>query len=423
MSRRKPQYLRARRRGTIYVVTLSFGLLLSVIALGAISAARSYNRGQDRLNDAMEARGYALSATEVARRLITNDSNWRNDYSNGSWISSQAIGSGTMSVQVVNPNGALNNADNDPVVVTGTGVKGTARQMLSVTLVANTTPISCLGVGVYCGGGGTFNAATVGGTSTIGAGGTLTLTNTAFNGNPFEAPAIVPAGCTGMGAQTILSTGRTLPSGSALSYYTSHGTAISYASLPSGGTIQQCVLSPSSNPFGSQTNPQGIYVIDCAGQNIKIQNARIVGTLVLLNTGSTSIIQGSVNMAPAVANFPTLLISGPMQFAYTSAALNESTAGNLNPPGTPYNGVANTTATDTYPSVIQGLVYVSGNAAFSSVGSATMRGGLVVAGTLNVQGTFNMTYDPTWYQKPPPGFFVTPPPMVVSPGTWVRVVN
>jgi hypothetical protein len=408
--------------GSIYVVALSFGLLLAVIGLGAIAAARSYDRAQDRMNDAADARNYAFSAVEVARRQIATDPNWRTDNSNGTWFSSQPIGSGTMSVQVVNPNGPLNNADNDPVIITALGFKGTARQMLTVTLTANTAPLTCLGVGLYCGGGGSFSNATVGGTSTMSSGGTLTLTSSTFNANRFEALAIVPVGCTGMGPQTILSTGRTLPSSTALSYYTSHGTAISYASLPNGGTLQQCLLSPNSNPFGSQPDPQGIYVIDCGGQNITIQNVRVVGTLVLLNTSNSSIIQGSVNMAPVVNGFPALLVNGSIQIGFTSAPLAETTAGNLNPPGTPYNGVSNTTASDSYPSIIQGLVYVSGNVSLTSGASATFKGNLITAGTLSVQGTLNMTYDPS-NQTPPPGFFTTPPPMVVSPGTWARVVN
>jgi len=419
----RPRHPRRTPHGSIYVVALSFGLLLAVIGLGTIAAARSYNRAQDRMNDAADARNYAFSAVEVARRQIASDPNWRTDYSNGTWFSSQPIGSGTMSVQVVNPNGPLNNADNDPVIITALGFKGTARQMLTVTLTANTIPLTCLGVGLYCGGGGTFSSATVAGTSTISSGGTLTLTNSTFNANRFEAVAIVPVGCTGMGPQTILSTGRTLPSSGSLAYYTSHGTPISYASLPSGGCLQQCVLSPNSNPFGPQPDPQGIYVIDCGGQNINVQNVRIVGTLVLLNTGNSSIIQGSVNMAPVVTGFPALLVNGSIQFGFTSAPLTESTAGNLNPPGTPYNGISNTTTTDSYPSLIQGLVYVSGNPSFTASASATIKGNLITAGILSVQGTLNITYDPTSNQSPPPGFFTTPPPMLVSPGTWARVVN
>jgi hypothetical protein len=411
------------RTGTIYVVALSFGLLLTVIGLGAITAARSYTRAQDLLNDAQEARNYALSATEVARRLIAADANWRTDYTNGAWLSNQPIGSGSFTVGVTNPNGALNNADTDPVVITGTGAKGTASQMVAVTLVPNPTPLTCLGVGLYSGGGGAFGSAVVQGVSTIGSGGTLSLTSTSFNGNPFEAPAIVPVNCTGMGTQSILATSRTLPNANALNYYTTHGTPITYASLGGGGKLEKCLLSPSSNPYGAQTNSQGIYVIDCGGQNLIVQNIRVVGTLVLLNTGGSSIVQGSVNMAPAIANYPALLVSGPIQLNCTNAVLAESTAGNLNPSGTPYGGTSNSTSTDSYPSTIQGLVYATGNVSISSSAYVTIRGNLIVGGALAVHGTLNLTYDSTCYRNPPPGFFYLPPPMVVSSGTWARVVN
>jgi hypothetical protein len=306
--------------------------------------------------------------------------------------------------------------------VTGIGVKGSARQLLSVTLVPNPTPLTCLGVGIYCGGSGSFSSATVQGISTISSASTLTLTSTSFNGNPFEALLIVPLSCTGMGTQSSLSSGRTLPSASALNYYAAHGTAISYGSLPSGGTLQQCLLSPSSNPFGA-TNPMGIYVIDCGGQNIKVQNMRLVGTLVLLNTGSSSAIQNSVNMAPSVANYPTLLVSGSIQLNYTNALLSESSAGNLNPASTPYNGTSNSTATDSYPSAIQGLVYASGSVSIKNSSNVTIHGILIAGGSLSVQGTLNLNYDSTCYKNPPPGFFYLPPPMIVSPGTWARVVN
>jgi Tfp pilus assembly protein PilX len=310
----------SRQRGTIYVVTLGVALLITIISVGALAAARSMARGRERSHDAADARNYALSATEVGRRLIAADSNWRNDYANGTWINNQPLGAGSFSLQVVDPNGALNNADNDPVVLTGVGAKGPAKQMISVTLVANTTPLSCLAVGLDAGGTGNFNSATVLGVSTFSVGSTMTCTNTSFNGNKLEALAIIATGCTGMGAQSILSATRALPSSSAFNYYKSHGTAISLSSV--GGTLEQCVLSPASNPFGGQTNALGIYVIDCGGQDLRIRNMRLFGTLVLLNAGSSSSIEDSVNMAPAIANFPTLLVNGSEQLAYTKNALS-----------------------------------------------------------------------------------------------------
>jgi hypothetical protein len=410
-----------RRRGTIYVVVLGIGLLVTVISLGALAAVRSFARAGDRTNDMLEARNYALSATEVGRRLIAADPNWRTDYSNGAWITNQPLASGSFSLNVVNPNGPLNNVDDDPVNLTGIGIKGLATQMLTVRLVANPTPLSCLGVGLDSAGAAAFSSATIQGVSNISSGGTLTATGAKFNGNNLEALAIVPVGCTGLGSQTILATARTFPSATALSYYTSHGTAIAFASLGGSNALQNLLLSPANNPYG-QPDPQGIYVIDCANQAIHVKNMRLVGTLVLLNVASGSTVEQSINMAPAVANFPTLLVNGSIQFVQTNVPLSESSlAVNFNPPGTPYSGVSNSTMTDTYPSQISGLTYVSGN--LTCNGNPVLRGDLVVGGTLSVQSTLSVTYDPTWYQKPPPGFYIQPPPMIVSPGTWAQAIN
>jgi hypothetical protein len=410
-----------KRRGTIYVVALGVGLLVAVISLGALSAVRSFSRAWDRNNDMFEARTYALSATEVGRRLIAADPNWRTDYTNGAWVTNQPLGSGLFSLKVLNPNGALSNVDDDPVNLTGIGVKGLATQMITVTLIANTTPLSCLGVGLDAAGATSFNSATVQGTSTISCAATITATGTAFNGNNLEALAIVPVSCTGLGTQTILSAARAVPAATAFSYYTSHGTAIPFASLSGGGTLQNVLLSPANNPFG-QPDPQGIYVIDCANQAIHVKNMRLFGTLVLLNVPSGSTVEQSINMAPAVANYPTLMVNGAIQFVQTNAPLSESNLGvNFNPSGTPYGGVSNSTTTDTYPSQILGLTYVSGN--LSCNGNAVLRGNLVVGGTLTVQSTLSTSYDPTWYRKPPPGFYVQPPPMIVSPGTWAQATN
>jgi len=409
-----------RRHGTIYVTVLGMSLLVAVIAIGAIAAVRSNARSRDRASDADEARYYALSATEMARLWISQDSNWRNDYQNGTWINSQPIGSGTLSVNVVNPNGALNNSDLDPVNITATGTKGIASQMMSVTLTPNPTPLSCLGVAVDCAGSTSISNGTVRGLGTFSSGGTLSASSTSFDGNNLEGLLVVPVSCTGVGTVSSLSAARTVPSATVFNYYTQHGTSISFNSIPSG-TIENVVLSPGSNPYGSSADPNGIYIIDCGNQSITVRNCRIVGTLVLLNTTTSAKVDQSVNFAPSISNYPTLLVQGPMQFTFGSTALSESSVGNMNPPGTPYAGVSNTTATDTYPSQIAGLVYISGNTTINT--AATFNGCLVVGGTLNVTQSINVTLDLTFYKNPPPGFIVTPPPMVITSGTWNQVVN
>jgi hypothetical protein len=207
-------------------------------------------------------------------------------------------------------------------------------------------------------------------------------------------------------------------------YYVANGTPIDYATLDSGiggsRAITKRLLSPTVNPYGlGETNPEGIYVIDCQGGRIRISSCRIVGTLVLLNVGANSEFFIDLNIAPAVANYPSLMIQGDIEFFYEGAAVvSEDVAGiSYNPPGTPYEGQEDTDITDTYPTVIKGLVYVSNNVI--SFESPTFDGVLVVGNTMTIQQSLDLQYQSTYLTQPPPGFRVGSV-MQVVPGSWRR---
>jgi len=122
------------------------------------------------------------------------------------------------------------------------------------------------------------------------------------------------------------------------------------------------VLSPLSNPFGANLNGEGVYVIDCLGQQVVIAESRIVATIVLVNPASGSGVQNAVNWEPAVANYPALLVDGSMRFEFDNTPLSEAAVKtNFNPAGTPYLGSEDSDKKDEYPSLIKGLVYVSGD--------------------------------------------------------------
>jgi hypothetical protein len=186
------------------------------------------------------------------------------------------------------------------------------------------------------------------------------------------------------------------------------------------------VLSPATNPFGSQTNSNGLYVIDCAGSNIIISNVRIVGTLLLLNPGSGSAVQGNLNWWPAVANYPCLLVSGSIALNYSSGTLSDSSANSanfnpVNPNAVPYpwpSGVTDNTFTTTYPSEIHGLVYVSGNVTTSN---SPVLNVLTVGGAFVGQGMLTLNYDPIFYNNPPPGFYTTQ--MIPVSGSWTQMTQ
>ena len=142
--------------------------------------------------------------------------------------------------------------------------------------------------------------------------------------------------------------------------------------------IDRQLISPSVNPYGA-VNSKGIYVLNCSDKDIVIGQSRIVGTLVFINPGSNTAIQDTVVWEAAIDNFPALLTDDKLTIKITGGGVSEASVGrNLNPPGTPYpfiGGVANATATDTYPSKITGLIYSADDLDFSGGAEHYRRGG------------------------------------------------
>jgi hypothetical protein len=200
-------------------------------------------------------------------------------------------------------------------------------------------------------------------------------------------------------------------------------------SLPSSAYVMDRVLlSPTSNPYGA-TNASGIYIVNCNNQTVTIGSCRIVGTLVLLGAGSGTTIQGPITWEPAVAGYPALLSDSSISISFSgSAALGEVTYGiNFNPSQTPYpfvGGSANATASDAFPSIINGLIYCGGNLLLPTGTSPAFNGSIVTAGNLALSPTaVNLTYGNGSYVNAPPGFAASQPALYFVPGTCMRVTH
>ena len=172
-------------------------------------------------------------------------------------------------------------------------------------------------------------------------------------------------------------------------------------------TIFQKVLSPNSNPFGAQTNPRGIYVIDLAGAKIFIKNSRIVGTLVLIEPNGASEVGngGPLTWDPAVAGFPALMVKD------ADVTINPSTAGlveyanitNFNPTGTPYEGLGeDSDENDTYASEIKGLIYCNKKIKFFL--DPVITGAVLANDNIEINDDLDLTHNPIYFFSPPPGF-------------------
>lgn len=411
------------RRGTAYVVAVGIGLMVAAISLGGIAVARSRSESNKLRRSEIQARVVAKSAIELARAMIASDSSWRTNRSNGTWVSGQSLLDADFEISVTNPSGALNRAELDSVVVLGDATVGSARQRLSVQLDAKTVPLNCLAIPLTVGGAITATSSTINPSgATIATNVSVTSVLATIRPNVEACISIIGTGFYGTTSSGVAA--RILPDSNVFGAYTAKGTAIPVSSLPIVSlkpTIQRVVLSPASNPFGA-TDPNGIYVIDCQGQSLVITNCRIAGTLVLLNPGAATAVTGSVRWVPAVTNYPCLLVNGSIALQMSGTSLSESTLStNFNPPGTPYiypSGTTDTDTSDSYPSSINGLVYVSGNVTTSNAPTVSV---LVIKGTLSVGGTLTLSYDSTPYNSPPPGFYTVT--MTPSQGSWKRIVD
>ncbi|MBL9001335.1 MAG: hypothetical protein JNK25_09390 [Phycisphaerae bacterium] len=410
------------RRGGAYLAALGLGMLVVATGVGALATARVRSRTANLTLATAAARENARSAVELGRAIISRNSNWRTARANGEWITGQQFGVGTITLSVQNPNGALNRSELDPVVLTGTGDVGLARQSLSAQLEAVRTPLSCLTVPMSSGGLVTLNYSNVNPTGgPITSNGGITSVLATLNGDAEAVGSILGTGFRGKTTTGVAP--RVLPSSSVAAPYIADGTAIPISSLPATSGVRylrQTLLSPRTNPFGPP-NAAGIYIIDCASQKLIIDNCRIVGTLVILNPAAGSEVRNGVHWTPAISNYPCLIVMGGFGLALSATTVSESSIGvNLNPPGAPYpypSGSSNTTTTDTYPTIIDGLVYIAGTANLSG----TVRVDLLIAGgAINAGGTVHLTYDDTYAKSPPPGFYTVM--MRLASGSWRRVV-
>ncbi len=412
-----------RRRGSIYPAVLAYASLVTIIGLSALLALRLPRRASEGEIDFNQARLHARSAIELGMWVIENDAAWRTTFPNGMWVENRSIGTGTYTLEGVDPNDDdLADSNLHPLVLTGTGVEGAARHKTQVRLEPEIQPLGCIGVSLHAGANLAFDSTILRSDQTISANGRVDAINSSIVANVEAVTSINGTGYTGTTSTGIEP--RSMPTSAVFDYYLARGTPIAVFDIPisaSRAQMANVLLSPTSNPYGAETNPTGIYVIDCQGLDIEIRFCRIVGTLVLLNPGPGSIVKQSVNWEPAVKNYPTLLVRGALTISLDSADLSEAVTGvNFNPPGTPDEGDEDADLDDTYRSRIKGLVYLTGD--LTALVFNTFEGVVVVGGTLNATGTLELTYKSTYFDNPPPGFFEVSDMRVVA-GSWKQVVD
>jgi len=414
-------------------MALGTAMLLAVIGLSVVAESRLGLRSSVGDADAREAGILAFSATEygmaqLAAQTIADVPTWRDTIVSGQMQPGVSLGRGTMQWMLEDPDGDLSDDDSDPLTLYGIGIVNESRRVYRVQLEPEGAPLDCLASAVHAGGQFLVNNAS---DSIVASGAPVTSNGNAASSGTIDGDLETAGSFNNQGTITGTVTEGAQPkqmpdSQYVFEFYVKNGTRIEVTDLdtcPSGHPcIRNAVLSPRSNPFGTDLNRRGIYVIDCMGNNLEIQNARIVGTLVLMNAGVNSVIQNSNRWEPAVPNYPVLMVDGGVgELSVSNAPLDEAALSvNFNPSGTPYNGIEDADTIDTYPSEILGLVYVNGTITIRDVAAASTiiaRGSIATGGS--VAGTATINYKATSYRNPPPGFRAGGHVVPVA-GTWDR---
>jgi hypothetical protein len=405
----------------VYVAVLGVALIISLIAMASLHLARVETDVLSGAEQMAQAELLSQSAVELALARMNADPNWRSNNGSGGMEPSSgwtSLGAGGMRFGYDDGDGNLDDDNRDAVTVRGIGRVGEATQVTTVKAEPANTAVGCLAVSVHAGGDVTVSGVTVTVDRTLSS-------NSNINGGGFvegDAWAVGSIAPTVIGGTaTPNASGRGLPNEEELwAYYLANGTAIDIASIPSQ-TIDKVVLSAASNPYGAE-NPQGIYIIDTEGQTLHIHDSRIVATLVIISPDYPTEIESLINWTAPATNFPALLVDGDLKMEWSggSSLVESAAVVNFNPVGTPYESVEDADQTDSYPGLITGLVYCSGNLTVTS--PCVMQGALVAAGTASVSSALTVAYNGSPAAYPPPGF-ASSAVMRVIPRTWKRVAQ
>ncbi len=396
------------RHGAVYLAVLMSSLIVASLAMSAVTAAHYFARDLNDEGDFRQSQIAADAALEWAIADINATANWRTVRSNNIDTAAITMGSATMRYRLIDSDGNLADDPLDACDVLVTASVHKATCAWRATLEPAGAILNCLNYALiaqqdvepqafamWCSDGllGTGDKITVNGAAS--------LTADCFHGGSVTGNVY--------GTLTPLTGSLEIPNPSLLDQYSQNAVTISASQLPiSLGTlkIDTQLLSKNANTISGTLSSSGIYVIDCENNPIVISNSRLVCTLVLKNVGSNSKVEQSVSWEAAQANYPALLVGGDFDFSMSKSGLNESTVGvNLNPVGTPYRGVEDSSATTIYPSQIRGLIYVSGRINFNNVLSENDVYGVLIGGEkVRGAGDLFLNYRNLFALNPPPGF-------------------
>lgn len=420
---RRDWAVRGQRRGSIYLLTLGLGSILTIIGVGVIATSRAGMRSVSQAEDWAEAQSLTYSAVEHAIVEINSHSNWRNDF-NGT-TTQCSLGRGSFTWRLVDEgDGSMTDDPHDACTAYVTGTVGRATYSMKVHLAMAPGPLPALKMALATGGNTTvtnYDSATFTG-GPLGCNKTVTINYNATVTGIVQAKylSIISPGALN-GSSVVPSPAMTMPDSTVFSQYRGRATTLNYNWFWYG-SMDDVNLSPSSNPQGAP-NADGVYYINTGNRDLYIDHCNIQGTLVIDCGTATVTLGAGTKINSYRTNYPALIVKGDLKMTF-------STGGSPRPWGTHRRGGGfrdnghhwgwfNFLQYWTEPGEIVGLVHVKGNLAMQS--SSGVEGCVICEGDVWLQGTHEFANDPVLWQTPPVGYTTGPPRP--CPDFWGRVVQ
>lgn len=422
-----------RRQAFLYVAVLFTTLIVMVSVTAALTISTSNLRGETDRSSRGQALRFAESEIHRQASMMRTSSLWRSTATNNvfsAWhpITANGIdvtGSSLVRHRFYDSDGLLADDLTDSVELTVHAKVGRSEAAITVQLESDPAPLNLLRYSVTAADDMRFES-----------GGALSCERPVqvFDDCKTDTWGILTTpqlACSGDLQMTLrgdlVGSSVTLPGYDVVAKYIALGTELPLGSIPQSDgdlVIQDQLLSPTANPFGV-TDPAGIYWLDAGGRDVIISDCRFDATLSIQNAGQVEI-RGGI-----VWNYPTnpdviLATNAPIRFTGVEATLDEAVRGrNFNPASSPYRqSLSNNTATDLYPTELQGVVYSSDDFRLDPLISNTSLHvtGAIVAKDVRIDGYVTVTQLDELLSVPPPGLS-DPTPMRFVRGTFRRVAS
>lgn len=409
------------RHGSVYVLVLTCAMLVMLLGLSGLLALKARLAAATQSAYYADARELARSAVDWTVEVLNSRADWRDTAEDGTWFDGISMGYGTVTVSVTDPrDGDFADDPDDPVLLSVEALRGPTRYLVEVELETAAVPALELLNNAAFAGGSFYNAFDVVADAPIRANANI-RNDGYFEANGLAAGAIADNGVW-VGTSRAGVAELELPDEALFEVYHALGTELPLKKLEyddGAYYVEEMVLSPDYSPCG--VNEDGIYYIDAAGDPIRIENVRIIGTLLILNATSGVIISGGIHWEPASSDLPALLVDGDASIAM-SPDLNEALVGvNFNPNDAEFDGESDTDRVDSYESVLKGICFASGSMIVS--GDSAFDGVLVANGNIHCNGLVTLTHDGSIAANPPEGFQSSARRMRIQRGTWRHSID